>query len=105
MEHDDDVGTVLQGGGVARLLIPAVATILAMHDHVEAEVAGDFHGLVAGDVVDEDDAVDQVMRDVGIRAFERPRGVVGRHHDDDARVGRNVGGHGRQHTSTVVKPR
>ena len=59
-----------------------------MDDRFEAEVPGDLDGLVPGDVVDQDDVVDDVVRDVRVRALERPRGVVGRHHDDDPRARR-----------------
>ena len=71
-----------------------------MDDHVEPELAGDVDGLVAGHVVDEDDPVDQVVRDVGVRPLERPRRVVGGHDDDDPRIG-SVG-HGAKRTGDVT---
>ena len=83
VEHHDDVGAGLQRRVVARLLVAAVAPVLGVDDDVEAELAGDVDGLVARHVVDEDDLVDEVVRDVGVRPLERPRGVVGGHDDDD----------------------
>jgi hypothetical protein len=65
-----------------------------MDDHVEAQLAGDVDGLVVGHVVDQDDPAHDVVRDVGIGAFERQRRVVGGHDDDDPR--RAVGGRGRR---------
>ena len=55
------------------------------------ELPGDVDGLVARHVVDEDDPVDEVVRDVGVGPLERPRGVVGGHDDDDARARARVG--------------
>ena len=49
---------------------------------------GDIDGLVLRHVVDEDDLVDDVVRDVGVGALKRPRRVVGGHDDDDAGAGR-----------------
>ena len=88
VEHDDDLGAGRQGRVVARLLVAAVAAVLAVDDDVEPELPGDVDGLVARHVVDQDDLVDEVVRDVRIRALERPRRVVGGHHDDEARRGR-----------------
>ena len=44
---------------------------------------GERHGLVGGAVVGEDHGVDDLVRQVVVRAFERARGVVRRHDDDD----------------------
>ena len=58
-----------------------------MDDDVEPELPGDVDGLVARHVVDEDDLVDRVVRNVGVGPLERPGGVVGGHDDDDPRRG------------------
>ena len=68
---------------VTGLLVPAVAPVLAVDDDVEPELTGDVDGLVTRHVVDEDDPTHDVVRNVRIRPLERPRGVVGGHHDDD----------------------
>ena len=73
---------------VARLLVAAVAPVLGVDDDVEPEVPGDVDGLVLGHVVDEDDLVDEVVRDVGVGALERQGRVVGGHDDDEVRAGR-----------------
>src|SRR4029079_13809494 len=67
---------------VARLLVAAVATVLAMDDHLEPELSGDPDGLVTRHVVQEDVPVDELVRDGRVRPLERPRGVI-RGHDDD----------------------
>ena len=84
VEHHDDVGAGLERRVVARLLVAAVAPVLRVDDDVEAEVPGDVDGLVLRHVVDEDDLVDDVVRDVGVGALERQGRVVGGHDDDDA---------------------
>ena len=83
VEHHDDVGAGRERRVVARLLVAAVAPVLAVDDDVEAELPGDLDRLVARHVVDQDDLVDEVVRDVGVRPLERPGGVVGGHHDDE----------------------
>jgi hypothetical protein len=88
VEHDHDLGAGLERRVVAGLLVATVAPVLGVDDHVEPELAGDVHGLVRGDIVHEDDPVDQVVRDIGVRTLERPRGVVGRHDDHDVGAGR-----------------
>ncbi len=103
VEHDHDVGAGVQRRVVARLLVAAIATVLLVDDDVEPELAGHVHGLVAGHVVNEDDALDEVVRNVGVRALEGARGVVGRHDDDDARRCRSVaGGRGAGHPGRLI---
>ncbi|MEJ7697013.1 MAG: hypothetical protein WKF78_10460 [Candidatus Limnocylindrales bacterium] len=87
MEHDHDVRPGREGRVVAGLLVAAVALVLGMDDDVKAELPGDVHGLVARHVIDEDDLADEVVGDVGVRSFQRPRRVVGGHDDDDGRGG------------------
>ena len=82
MEHDDDVGAFGQGGVVARLLVAAVATVLAVDDDLQAEVLGDVDRFVLRHVIDQDDVVDDVERDVGVGPLEGLGRVVGGHHDD-----------------------
>ena len=72
MEHDHDIGAGREGRVVAGLLVAAVAPVLAVDDHVEPELPGDLDGLVARHVVDQDDPVDDVVRDVGVGPLERP---------------------------------
>ena len=84
VEHDDHVGAPLERPVVARLLVAAVAQVLAVDDDLEAEPLRDLDGLVPRHVVHEDHVVDEVVRDVRVRALERPGGVVRGHDDDDA---------------------
>ena len=58
VEHDDHVGALGQGGVVAGLLVAAVAEVLAVDHHLEVQQLGHGHGVVAGQVVDQDDVVD-----------------------------------------------
>ena len=50
---------------------------------VQAELSGDGDCVVPGDVVDEDDPVDDLVWDVAIGPLERLGGVVGGHDDYD----------------------
>ena len=88
VEHDDGVRPGLERGVVAGLLVAAVAEVLAVDDHVEAEMAGDGDRVVPGYVVDQDDLRHDRVRNVAVGSFERLGGVVGRHDDDDALTGR-----------------
>ena len=99
VEHDDDLGAGRKGGVVARLLVAAVALVLAVDDDVEAQLPRHVDRFVMRDVVDQDDLVDELVRDVGVGPLERLCGVVGGHDDDDpgrfGRVRRGGSGHGR----------
>src|SRR4029453_7955099 len=55
-----------QGGVVAGLLVAAVAQVLPVDDHLEVQQLGHGHGVVAGEVVDQDDVVDHARRDVAV---------------------------------------
>jgi hypothetical protein len=87
MKHDDDLGTDLESTVIACLLVAAVPAVLLVDDDVEAQVLRDFDRLVLGNVVDQDDVIHQVVRDIVVRALERLGGVVGGHHDGDRRFG------------------
>ncbi len=69
-----------------------------MDDHVQTELAGDGDGVVPGDVVDEDDPGDDLVRDVVVGPLERLSGVVGGHDDDDP----PAGGLGRRGAATAL---
>jgi len=84
VEHHDDVGALFEGRPVTGLLIAAIAKVLAVDDHVEAEAPSDVDGLVLGHIVDEDDAIHDLVRNIGVGPLERQGGVVGGHDDDDA---------------------
>ena len=71
VEHHDDVGAGLQRRVVARLLVAAVAPVLGMDDHVEAELAGDVDGLVLDTSSTRMIRSIEVVRDVGVGALER----------------------------------
>ena len=83
MDHDHDVRAELQGLGVAGLLVAAVAPVLFVDEDAEAELPGQLDGPVPAGVVDEDDLVHPLARDVVEGALQRLLGVVGRHDDDD----------------------
>jgi len=69
---------------IARLLVRAVSPVGFVHQVPKAELPGDRHRLVAARVVHQQDVVDDVVRNFGVGAPQRLRGVVGRHHDHDA---------------------
>src|SRR5581483_3612848 len=72
--------------GVAGLLVGAVAVVAVVDEDLEAEVARDLQRGVGGAVVDEDDEVDRVLRQLLVGEPERAARVVGGHHDDDLRL-------------------
>jgi hypothetical protein len=94
MKHDHDVGARLERSVIAGLLVAAVAAVLAMDDHLEAEPPGNLHGLVARDIVDEDHPVDDVVGHVRVRPLEGEGRVVGGHDDHDATAQGRGGGCG-----------
>ena len=81
MDHDDDVRAALERDRVAGLLVAAVAKVAVVLDVMEAELARERDGLVLARVVDEDDLVDDLVRELVVGALEGPRRVV-RGHDD-----------------------
>ena len=65
VDHDDDVGPAREGGRVAGLLVPAVAPVLRVDDDLEPrDRPGERHGPVPRGVVDEEDVVDPLLRDL-----------------------------------------
>ena len=84
VDHDHDVGLVTQRFEIARLLVAAVAAILQVDDHFQAQPLGDVDGIVVRDVVDQDHLVDDVHGQAAIGRLERARGVVGGHDDHNA---------------------
>lgn len=75
MNHDDDVSALVQGRGVASLLVRAVATVALVNDGVEAQATRKLGGTVGRAVVDQDDLVDH-LRDFGDGSLQRSRRVV-----------------------------
>ena len=87
VDHDHHVGAAAQRFEVARLLVAAVAAVLDVDDHLEAEPLGDVDRLVVADVVDQDHFVDHVHGQPAVSRFQRPRGVVrGHDHHDSCAV-------------------
>lgn len=84
VEHDDDVGAVVEGGVVAGFLVGAVAAVDGVADDGQAEALGDFDGVVAGAVIDEDEFGVTAGGDVADGGFEGGGGVVGGQDDDGA---------------------
>jgi len=83
MDHDHDVAAELEGFRVAGLLVPSVPAIFLVGEDPEAELPGEIDGAVRARVVDEEDVIHPVARDVVERAFQGFLGVVGGHDDDD----------------------
>ena len=84
MHHHDDVGAGAQCGVVTGLLIAAVATIRVVPQHAQSQARPELSGVVSAAVIGQDDFVDCVRRDIRQCTLERPTGIVGRHHCDDA---------------------
>src|SRR6266851_7228347 len=83
VDHHHDVRPAPQRLGVAGLLVPAVAAVLLVHHHVQAQLARHAHRLVIRLVVDEDDVVGHGAVDLRDRAAQCLLGVVRRHHHAD----------------------
>jgi len=94
VQHDDDVGAHLEGTVVAGLLVSAVSAILLVNRDVESEVVRDVDRLILRHVVDQNDVVNDVVRNVVVGPFERECRVVGRHHDHDAWLSGRLHAHG-----------
>ena len=78
MEHHDDVRPDLERLVVAGLLVAAVAFVLIVLDDIfDAQLLGHLDRVVAAAVVDQDDVVDDVERDLVVSLFQRLLRVVG----------------------------
>ena len=54
MDHDNDVGSGIEGFAITRLLIAPIAVIFVMDKGVNAELFGEMGGVVVARIVDED---------------------------------------------------
>ena len=85
VDHDDDVRAVLQRQAIARFLVPAVAEVL--HVRVDDRLRQRLRQggrLVRAGVVDDDDQIDDALRQhLLVRLQQRLGRVVGGHDDDD----------------------
>jgi hypothetical protein len=70
---------------IAGLLVPAVAAITQVNFHADArQGSSDLRGLIAAGVVDQNNLVDNVVRDHFLVGLAKGvRGVVGRHDNDN----------------------
>src|SRR5262249_47996841 len=87
VQHENDVCAVGEGGVVAGLLVSAVAAVLLVNDGGQAEFAGDIDGVIAASVIDEDDFVDAIARQIIDGGLQGRFGVVSGQ-DDDAAIER-----------------
>jgi hypothetical protein len=63
-------------------LIAAVTQVFAMKNGLDAQSLGDFRGVVAASIIDQQDLIDQIKRQIAIGSFDRPGGPVrGKNHD------------------------
>ena len=85
VHHDDDVGALIERELITGLLVAAVSEILRMHVHHHAlEAAGQPRRVVLAGIVDDDDQIDDVVRDhFAPRFFDGVLRVVGGHDDHD----------------------
>src|SRR5207302_5883050 len=87
VDHDHDVGAVVEAVAVAGLLVAAVAGVLVVDDDGQAHGAGDGDGVVGAAIVDEEDVVHTAGGEVGECRGERGLGVVcGKNRDDLVRT-------------------
>ena len=69
---------------VAGLLVRAVSLVGLVNQIAHAELRRNRHRLVAAGIVDEQDVVDDVARNLGVGLPQRACRVVRGHDDDDA---------------------
>ena len=84
VQHDHDVGTLLERFEIAGLLIASVPAVLNVNDHGQPERARHLDRLVLAHVVDENNLGDLVPGNVGVGLFERLGRVVSGQDDDNA---------------------
>jgi hypothetical protein len=85
VHHDDDLGAGAQCLRVTGLLVGAVSVVAIVQEQFQVQLAGDGDGVVGAAVIDKDDHVEVVLRQLGERHAQRAPGVVGGHHDHDLR--------------------
>ena len=84
MDHHHDVSVhLLHRRAVAGLLIAAVAAVLRMDDDAHRQLPRQLDRAIARAVVDQQDLVDPILRDVVERRLQGPLGVVCRQDGDD----------------------
>src|SRR5262249_5756392 len=81
--HDDEIGAPFQGQPIAGLLVPAITLVAVVAEHKEVVSARHLDRLVGGEIVHQDDVVDDVRRDLAERPLQRARRIVGRQDDTD----------------------
>src|SRR5207247_9338344 len=79
----DPAPYLVVGRAVTRLLAPAVTAVLRMDDDLQPELTRQLYRAIARAVVDEQDLVDPVVRDVVQRGLQRPFCVVRGKDGDD----------------------
>ena len=84
VQHHDDVRARGERGGIAGLLVGAVARVGAVADRLQPEALGDGERRVVAGVVDEEHVIDDVVRDCAIARLEGLLRAVGGHDDDCA---------------------
>src|SRR5581483_11758666 len=83
MNHDDNVGAMLQRVAVTSLLIAAVATILWVLDDDQTHFAGHLHRAIATAVIHEDHFVDRADGHIRQRRRQCGFGVISREDSND----------------------
>jgi hypothetical protein len=83
MQHHDDIGPSCQRCRVAGLLVGAIAAVPIMADRWNTEFLGQLDRVVVARVVDQNDIVDDFVRNFVKGSLEPLRGVVcGQHYRD-----------------------
>src|ERR1700678_4271858 len=81
MHHDHDIRAARECLAIARLLVAAVAQILVMNEGDQAQFQREFGGAVLTAVINKDDLIDELVRQIAVGSFQSLRRVVRRHYD------------------------
>ena len=83
VQHHDDVGPLFQRERIAGLLVAAIAAVGRMTVGADAEPFGDRDGGVVAGVVNQQYAIDDIVRDRRMAGSQGLFRMVRGHHDDD----------------------
>ena len=73
VQHDHEIGAVLERHPIAGFLVPAIALVAVVPDCEDIVLARNADRVIGAAVVDQDDVVDNVLRDFPQRPLERAR--------------------------------
>jgi len=81
VNHDDDLRAQFERGVIASLLVATVTKVFFMDNGAQSELAGNLDCIVSAGVIDDQNFIRNITRNLGNRSFEGfLRMVRGHHH-------------------------